>query len=189
MVLVFNMLVSQSLIANLKGCTKLLLATFVLIISNSARAQQCKDYIPNLTPNSRYTADTILGTVLDNSTGLMWQQCSVGQSQLGANCVGKATTMNWQSSLQAADQANVINLSSYTDWRLPTIKELRSLIALHCINASINTAVFSNTVNSSYWSSSPYVGEANDAWTVDFYHGISEFSSRENAGYVRLVRL
>jgi len=151
---------------------------------------ECNNYSPNLTPNSRYILDTVRGTVLDTNTGLMWQQCSVGQSQVGGSCTGSATALTWQGAFQSAAQANVLNLSDYTDWRLPNIKELHSLVALHCVSPSINTSIFPNTMSSSYWSSSPYLSNIDDAssWDVYFYYGRISYNYRESGGFVRLVR-
>lgn len=52
------------------------------------------------------------GTITDNTTGLMWQQ-------------GYSGKMTYDEALSGASS---VNLAGYTDWRLPTIKELYSLI-------------------------------------------------------------
>jgi hypothetical protein len=53
------------------------------------------------------------GTVTDRMTGLMWRQ-DVGSSK-----------MDYPTAIQTVD---TFNLAGYTDWRVPTIKELYSLI-------------------------------------------------------------
>ena len=53
------------------------------------------------------------GTITDEATGLMWQK---DDSQ---------TSLDWKSSLAYADQ---LTLANHSDWRLPTIKELQSLV-------------------------------------------------------------
>lgn len=53
------------------------------------------------------------GTVTDNATRLMWQQADNGQ------------TMNWQQALAYAENATI---AGHSDWRLPTAKELQSII-------------------------------------------------------------
>jgi len=52
------------------------------------------------------------GTVTDNVSGLMWQQDPGGKMTYAAAVAGAAT----------------FNLAGHTDWRLPTVKELYSLI-------------------------------------------------------------
>lgn len=60
------------------------------------------------------------GTIIDINTGLMWQ----------ADPVAKMTHAN------AVAGADSFNLAGYTDWRLPTIKELYSLMAFSGIDGS-----------------------------------------------------
>ena len=55
------------------------------------------------------------GTVTDNLTGLMWSK--------NANPAGSSKT--WQGAL---DYVKTVNIGGYTDWRLPNIKELSSLV-------------------------------------------------------------
>ncbi|KJR43503.1 protein of unknown function DUF1566 [Candidatus Magnetoovum chiemensis] len=75
-------------------------------------------------PEPRFT-DNNDGTVTDNLTGLMWLN--------DANCFG---SMIWQPALDTVSDfnSNPNNYNcfgyngSYSDWRLPNIKELRSLV-------------------------------------------------------------
>ncbi|MDP0495767.1 MAG: DUF1566 domain-containing protein [Verrucomicrobiota bacterium JB024] len=53
------------------------------------------------------------GTVTDKATGLMWMQADSGRG------------MNWQDALAYADK---LELAGYDDWRLPTAKELQSIV-------------------------------------------------------------
>ena len=78
------------------------------------------------------------GTVTDTSTGLMWQQA------------GPSSAMTWEQALAYCEE---LNLGGYTDWRLPTKKELRSLVDFSRYDPSINTTYFPDTVSSFYWSS------------------------------------
>jgi len=70
------------------------------------------------------------GTITDNVTGLMWQQTpdTDGDGDIDAN--DKLTYD------QAVARASTLNLGGYTDWRLPTIKELYSLIDFSGIDPS-----------------------------------------------------
>ncbi len=62
------------------------------------------------------------GTVTDLNTGLMWQQSpdTNGDGTINAN-----DKMNFET---AQNYANTLTLAGYNDWRLPTIKELYSLM-------------------------------------------------------------
>ncbi|HXK52070.1 MAG TPA: DUF1566 domain-containing protein [Caldisericia bacterium] len=53
------------------------------------------------------------GTITDLSTGLMWQMADDG------------TTRNWKEALSYAEN---LSLAGYEDWRLPSAKELQSII-------------------------------------------------------------
>ena len=62
------------------------------------------------------------GTVTDNVTGLMWQQ---SPDTNGNGVIDADDKLSYD---QAAARASTLNLGGYSDWRLPTIKELYSLI-------------------------------------------------------------
>lgn len=80
------------------------------------------------TPISNFTVNGN-STVTHTKTGLMWKQCAEGLS--GANCSsGAATPMIWANALKAANTANNAAFAGYTDWRLPNVKELESIVEL-----------------------------------------------------------
>ncbi len=130
--------------------------------------------------------DNLDGTVSDTATGLMWDKCSWGQD--GTNCSGTANTYTWSAALGVAVSANGTNYKSHTDWRLPNIKELESLVDLTVSSPTINTSMFPNTQVRWYWSSTTYTPILAFAWGVDCFDGSSFFNGREANGYVRLVR-
>jgi hypothetical protein len=65
------------------------------------------------------------GTVTDTVTGLIWDQCSWGQSGTGCSN-GTASTHSWSQALGVAVTANNQNWLGYNDWRLPNSTELES---------------------------------------------------------------
>ncbi|CAK0745438.1 List-Bact-rpt repeat protein [Gammaproteobacteria bacterium] len=123
------------------------------------------------------------GTVTDNSTGLMWAQCSEGQS--GSGCVGDASSMSWGDALTAAKNSR---LGGYSDWRLPNIKELLSIVDYSVYGPSIDRAIFPNTPSSSFWSSAPHASTSVYAWIVSFFNGYARNYSRSSGFAVRLAR-
>ncbi len=160
---------------------------FILHFSLAATAQTCVTAIPPSAPDERYI-DHGDGTVSDLSTGLMWQRCSAGQS--GADCAtGSASSYTWQQALQHPQALNAAGgFAGYSDWRLPNLKELSSLIEQQCYIPAINLSVFPATGSSLYWSASPYAFDSSFAWYVLFSSGSSGLNSRSNNYHVRLVR-
>ncbi len=69
------------------------------------------------------------GIVIDRDNNLMWSRCAHGQSWNGKTCSGEALEVTWE---QAVDIAKSSTLGNFHDWRLPTIKELQTLI--YCSN-------------------------------------------------------
>ena len=152
-----------------------------------SNAQTCNDYIPESTPASAFV-DHGDSTVSDSRTGLMWQKCLAGLS--GEGCLeGSPAVYTWQEALQLAESINSSGgLAGYTDWRLPSIKELTSIVELKCGDPSINLTVFPNQISSVVWSGSAFAWDSNCAWFVNFNFGDDHFPSRSNFIYVRLVR-
>lgn len=56
------------------------------------------------------------GTITDNATKLMWTQADNGEG------------MDWESALAHAQEMNEANFLGYSDWRLPNVKELQSIV-------------------------------------------------------------
>lgn len=110
----------------------------LLAVFPPASAEYCRNDIPATAPDSRFTANGD-GTVTDHATGLIWKQCPEGRD--GSNCsVGNLTTLDWQRALQEAEKAN---FAGSTDWRLPSINELESLVEQRCYAPAINANFFS----------------------------------------------
>ena len=153
-----------------------------------AGAQTCQtNRILATTPTNRFTINND-GTVSDTKTGLTWKKCSEGQS--GVDCrIGTATTYTWQGALQQAQSVNNNGgFAGYKNWRLPSIKELSSIVEEQCIEPSINLAVFPESPSYWYWSSSPFAVSSSFAWFVYFDYGYSDYLSKGDFNFVRLVR-
>lgn len=140
--------------------------------------------IPASTPTARF-ADSGGGTVNDTVTGLMWKRCAEGQSWDGATCTGSAGAITWPGALQAATSPIFVG---HSDWRLPNIKELSSIVERQCIGPAINLAIFPASPMSPFWSGSPYAGDPGGAWAVSFYDGHVLLDGKGSYSAVRLVR-
>lgn len=161
----------------------LLIASITALTCQAASQAACHDNIIPSTPTSRFTVHDN-GTVTDTQTGLLWQRCSLGQSWNGNTCSGDAATYTWQAALSAVQNDE---FAGVRDWVLPNIKQLTSIVELACVSPAINTTVFPNTPNGSFWTSSPDASGFSVAWSVSFYSGGGN-NGFEGYGHVRLVR-
>ncbi len=154
----------------------------------------CNADITATAPDSRYT-DHGNGTVTDRITGLMWKQCSEGQSSIASPCdTGSTATYTWQQALQQAETINSDGgFAGSTDWRLPNRNELNSLLERQCFSPAINSNLFPNTGSVYYWTSSPYASRStatfkNYAWRVHLGSGQIPRGSLSSTYRARLVR-
>ncbi|MDD5755080.1 MAG: DUF1566 domain-containing protein, partial [Methylococcales bacterium] len=140
------------------------------------------------TPTVDFT-DNKNGTVTHHKTGLMWQRCPVGQLWNGVMCKGGLSRMDYNS---ASSQTST--LAGYSDWRLPTINELKSIIEYsnndYATNSRTNSVIFPDAPADPFWSSSVSVYDpSNIAWIVMFQFGTPyPVNKNSNIYDVRLVR-
>ncbi len=140
------------------------------------------------------------GTITDNVTGLMWEQD-----------MGDKITYD-----EAFDKAEASTLGNHNDWRVPTIKEIYSLILFtgqvsgeeaismfidtdYFIQPLGNTDIGEREIDAQTWSSTQYVGLTmggdETVFGVNFIDGrikgypkYNPMSSEENTMYIRMVR-
>lgn len=174
-----------------KMATLICLLIFFPIISE---AQVCKTASILATTPSNELIDNGDGTVTDMGTGLMWKQCAEGLSGLACEIGTVAQHYAWQDAFTQVQIVNGVGFASYKDWRLPNIKELRSIVERQCYEPAINLVRFPNTVNDAFWSASPYSGNIyrdgdNNVWFVDFSYGYDRWEPKNSPLLeVRLVR-
>lgn len=95
------------------------------------------------------------GTVTDTATGLTWQQATAPGTYI------------WEAALVYCEG---LTLGGRSDWHLPTIKELDSIVDLSIPypGPTINTTYFPDTAASGYWSSTSNVYSTLEAWGAVF---------------------
>ncbi len=164
-----------------------MLCGVILFAAMPIRAQTCVSRVQPSNPSAVYASNAANNTVTDTRTGLMWDRCVLGLSGTGCS-TGSAQTFTWDAALAAAGAANSAAYKGHTDWRVPNIKELLSLVE-HCrFSPAINEIVFPATSSLKLWSASPINLATSSAWTVDFSDGSGSDYDRSNALSVRLVR-
>jgi hypothetical protein len=172
---------------------------FILFSQQVFAAQTCKtSSILSTSPIEDFEVHGD-GTVTDKVTGLMWKVCSEGQTFNAGECTDATTTHTWAEALALVDTLNSgtgfpEDGVTYNDWRLPNLKELKSITELQCATPAINLSIFPNTPSASYWSSSPratYGTVDNLTWIVHFDFGYdnndnnNRETSRNNVRFVR----
>jgi hypothetical protein len=75
-----------------------------------------------------------------------------------------------------------------TGWRLPTLKELQTIVDYSQSNPSIDSTAFPSTPAAWFWSSSPLAGSSSNAWLVRFFDGYTGDSDVSTTNFVRCVR-
>lgn len=137
------------------------------------------------------------GTITDNNTSLMWKRdyemLTTGLPVSWDDCISvvkQCDRFSWQDALKRATSDRT---GGYSDWRVPNIKELRSLVDESRISPAINLGFFPATIfQGHFWSSSPTSdinGYMNLAWSLASDYGqIDPKTSRVSKHYVRLVR-
>ena len=165
-------------------------------------------------------SDSSWDCVFDNRTGLLWE---VKKASGSNDAQASDSTFTWYfsddrltGSRPGVESGGVCNLSSNcnteayvlamnelelcgrTDWRVPTIGELKSIVDHGSDQPMIDEDYFPNTDTGSYWSSSTASNaeltrddimdtNADFAWSVEFYDGLMRQESRAARVHVRVV--
>ncbi|MEM1262646.1 MAG: DUF1566 domain-containing protein [Pseudomonadota bacterium] len=173
----------------------------LMAISVYSYASECNDAVHATAPASRF-AVAADGTVIDSVTGLQWQRCAVGFSfdDNGTPTVSSddrclptesPSRLSWAQALGAADSLNSDGGSAgFTDWRVPGIKELASIVEWQCLRPAVNSSTFPATEPTRFWSSTP-AATISSALGIDFDdgHALSIFTNASGfESAVRLVR-
>lgn len=171
-----------------KNLLRISVCLVVALLSQSPHAEECAPGPrAQTTPTERFTLNEN-GTVLDKSTGLTWMRCTFGQHWDGATCTGTTTRLTWQDTDWSKDTVNLDGYAGHTDWRVPVVPELASIVELGCADRRVNLTVFPATPPVAFWSSMEKPGTQDYAYTLDFGAGGAASSLKSNQGALRLVR-
>ena len=117
----------------------------------------------------------------DNHTNLIWSLQTVS----GVTWAD-ATSTAGGSPIAAHNGASRCGFA--TDWRVPTRRELLSIVHHGAYSPAIDGAYFPSTVNYWYWTNDFYAPDPALAWGVGFYNGFAYALDKPYTYHVRLVR-
>jgi len=116
------------------------------------------------------------GTISDNATELMWTKEDNGSG------------LNWQQALVWVEQKNSQNHLGYSDWRLPNVKELQSILDYTRAPDVTGSAAIDPTFNIT-----SFINDNNDTeypyfWSGTTHENMSQINNGEFASYVSFGR-
>ena len=141
------------------------------------------------------TTDIVLNNKVwqDPDTGIVWQ------------VEVEDRLFTWDESFEYAKKLNRENYGGYSDWKIPTLDELETILGEEfceseeswneefcikkpLIESTIECSSFQDIASSFYWSSSNDISDSSCAWRVYLYDGLISDSSKSSKYYVRCVR-
>ena len=126
-------------------------------------------------PPTRYTIGNTgisQDIAADNQTGLTWQRSFQDQVTYA----------------EADSFCQSLVLGGASDWRLPSIRELVSIVDHTRVVPAIDEATFPGTPSLYFWSSTPYVDTPGTMWTIYFGNGGMTGYGGSQKLHVRCVR-
>jgi len=123
--------------------------------------------------------------VRDNITGLIWEVKTDDDSIHNKD----DTYSRYEAEDVFVAGLNSAQFGGHSDWRLPTVKELISIVNRGSFHPAINTAYFPNTKTEYHWSSTPDAMNPAYAWSVTFEDGTATdiYPDPDDFAYVMAV--
>jgi hypothetical protein len=114
------------------------------------------------------------GITYDSSSGLLWQDNKQVSKKLFT--------------YEQAEQfcANLV-IGEYSDFRVPSIYELQSIVDYRFHNPALLKG-FKHSASNDYWSATPYAYRKGDYWTIDFKKGTTEPTGERYSKNLRCVQ-
>jgi hypothetical protein len=134
------------------------------------------------------------GTIKDLNTGLIWEvkcdTCPGGDLHYAFNSYpwsGDGSTDTIWDWLDKVNSEGGKGYAGHSDWRIPNVRELQSLVDFGVFIPSI-APIFNPTAVAPYWSSTSNAFGPSTAWTIYFFSGIATSFGKGDPYFARAVR-
>lgn len=137
---------------------KQITASAMILVSYQTLACEVASGVAEVTPISSFMTESSGLSVVNLNNGLVWQKCAIGQiyNSEKVMCEGSPTHYSdWYTALNALDAINAAQYDGYSTWRIPSYKELYSLVETGCTAPTINSLAFPNTPAANFYTSTP----------------------------------
>jgi len=114
--------------------------------------------------------------ILDQETGLMWQKS------------GSDNQMKYENAGSYVKQLNSDRFAGYSDWRLPTVDELGSLLEEDKKENDLYLSPIFDVKERFYWCWTSDQRAGGGAWSVSFNFGLVDWGSMDDYDCVRVCR-
>ena len=159
--------------------------------SDASGAPTCGFVMPNPVatglPNPARYDTSVSGIVTDQVTGLAWERQMPGHTG-SEGCSVNVTGLLYCPLRYAAAYCAANRLGGNSDWRLPTVLELVSLLDFTQWYPSIDSTAFPDTPYEAFWSSTGMAVHPDNAWNVSFAIGSLGTAFIDQSMHVRCVR-
>ncbi|SJZ85382.1 Protein of unknown function [Oceanospirillum multiglobuliferum] len=149
-------------------------------------------------PSERFQVNSD-GWIKDLKTGQTWMACAIGQVWAKGYCQGTALQFDLDSAQQVVQLSNQQQVFGFSNWRLPSIEELNTLVQcqsvvteLSCEKVSnvptIAQESFTNTPASQFWSSTEAKDDQAFYYALTFRYGLVQKWHKNSQFALRLTR-
>jgi len=140
-------------------------------------------FLPTHFASAAAFSDNGDGTITDASSSLMWEKCDFGKAT--TTCAGAASTFSFAN---ASTTCKNLRLVSQSDWRIPQVAELDTIVDRTKQNPSINGTYFASTTIQWHWTNEPRVSTPANGWVVMFDEGSVSDDVKTVAYPIKCVR-
>ncbi|HON79264.1 MAG TPA: DUF1566 domain-containing protein, partial [Spirochaetota bacterium] len=122
-----------------------------------------------------------------------WMRCTLLKSGINhdpfCNYTSPTDVFTWDEAVNACNNLNNSQYRGYSNWRLPSVRELQSLADYaHGKTPSINEKAFPYTKSKEYWTSTSHANSpGNFKWFINFYNGTVNWNYTTTQYFVRCV--